>query len=203
MVVYLIVILVFFVLFIIIFSLNIKLEIKNLKINLPKFQNKITNNDSIISLKIYILEKIKIAQINLKKIDFKDENVRNKIQKQLGKNNLNLDTIKLLKNINYIVEKLKLIINVGTEDSAITAISVGIIYIVISNFFNNKVKDLNEIKYEIKPIYSNKNMLDIELDSIISLKLENIINIIRLLRKGSEEKNVRSSNREYYAHSNE
>lgn len=203
MIVCLIVILVFFVVFKIFFSLDIKFEIENLKINLPKFQKKITNNDSKVSLKIYILKKIKIAEINLKKIDFKDEKVKNKIQKQLGKNNLNLDTIKLLKNINYIVEKLKLIINVGTEDSAITAISVGIIYTVISIFLNKKVKDLREIKYEIKPIYNNKNMLDIKLDSIISLKFENIINIIRLLRKGSEEKNVKSSNREYHAHSNE
>lgn len=203
MIVCLIVILVFFVVFKIFFSLDIKFEIENLKINLPKFQKKITNNDSKVSLKIYILKKIKIAEINLKKIDFKDEKVKNKIEKHLGEKKINLDTIKLLKNNDYIVEKLNLNINVGTDDPAITAISVGIIYTVISIFLNKKVKDLSEIKYEIKPIYNNKNMLDIKLDSIIRLKFENIINIIRLLRKGSEEKNVKSSNREYYAHSNE
>lgn len=199
----LIVILVFFVLFKIVFSIDIKFEIENLKINLPKFQKKVTNNDSKVSLKIYILKKIKIAEINLKKIDFKDEKVKNKIEKHLGEKKINLDTIKLLKNNDYIVEKLNLNINVGTDDPAITAISVGIIYTVISIFLNKKVKDLSEIKYEIKPIYNNKNMLDIELNCIITLKFENIINIIRLLRKGSEEKNVKSSNREYYAHSNE
>ena len=203
MVICLIVILLFFVLFKIIFSLDIKFEIENLIINLPKFQKKITNNDSKVSLKIYILKKIKIAEINLKKIDFKDEKVKNKIEKHLGKNNLNLDTIKLLKNIDYIVEKLKLNINVGTEDSAITAICVGILYTVTSIFLNKKVKDLSEIKYEFKPIYNNKNMLDIKLDSIISLKFENIINIIKFLRKGSAYKNVRSSNRKPYAYSNE
>ena len=199
----LIVILVFFVLFKIVFSIDIKFEIENLKINLPKFQKKVTNNDSKVSLKIYILKKIKIAEINLKKIDFKDEKVKNKIEKHLGEKKIYLDTIKLLKNNDYIVEKLNLNINVGTDDPAITAISVGIIYTVISIFLNKKVKDLSEIKYEIKPIYNNKNMLDIELNCIITLKFENIINIIRLLRKGSEEKNVKSSNREYYAHSNE
>ena len=80
----LIVILVFFVLFKIVFSIDIKFEIENLKIKLPKFQKKVTNNDSKVSLKIYILKKIKIAEINLKKIDFKDEKVKNKIEKHLG-----------------------------------------------------------------------------------------------------------------------
>ena len=184
-------------------SMKIKLEFRKLKINIPKYNDKITNKESKAYLKIYILKIIKIAEIDLKKIDFKDEKIRNKFQKQLEKNKFNLDTIKLLRGIDYIVEKMNLNINIGTEDSAITAISVGIIYSVISNYLNKKVKDIREIKYNINPIYKGENILDIELDSIITLKFENIINIIRLLRKGSEEKNVKSSNREYYAHSNE
>ena len=191
------------ILIIIILSLNIKFEIKNLKINIPKNQNKITNKESKVYLKIYTLKKIKIAEFNLKKIDFKDEKIRNKLQKQLEKNSLNLDTIKLLRSIDYIVEKLNLSINIGTEDSAITAISVGIFYTIISNFLNRKVRDLNEIKYKIKPIYNNKNMLYIELDSIITLKFENIINIIKFFKKGSAYKNDRPSNRKSYAYSNE
>ena len=188
---------------IVFFSLNIKFEIENLKIILKKNQEKITNKNNKVSLKIYVLKKIKIVEFDLKKIDFKDEKVRNKLQKQLKDNNLNLDTIKLLRSIDYIVEKMNLIISIGTEDSAITAISVGILYTVISNFLNKKVKDIGEIKYNINPIYKDKNLLDIELDSIIVLKFENIINILRFLRKGSVKKNVRTSNREYYAYSNE
>ena len=189
--------------FSIIYTFNIKLEIKNLQITLPKLQGKITNNDSKVSLKIYILEKIKIVEINLKKIDFKDEKVRRKIQKQLGENNLNLDTIKLLRNINYIVEKLNLNIYFGTEDSAITAISVGILYTIISNFLNGRIKSYKDIKFKVNPIYKDKNIIEIYLDSIISLKVENIINIINFLRKGRGEKDARSSDRKSYAYSNE
>ena len=139
----------------------------------------------------------------MKKIDFKDEKIRNKLQKQLEKNKLNLDTIKFLKRVNYIIEKMNLSISIGTEDSAITALSVGIFYTIIFNFLNEKVRDLNDIKYEIKPIYNNKNMLNIELDSIIALKFENIINMIKFLKKGSAYKNDKSSNRKSYAYSNE
>ena len=191
------------ILIIIVLSLNIKFEIKNLKINIPKDQEKITNKESKVYLKIYTLKKIKIAEFNLKKIDFKDEKIRNKLQKQVEKNKINLDTIKFLKSVNYIIEKMNLSISIGTEDSAITALSVGIFYTIIFNFLNEKVRDLNDIKYEIKPIYNNKNMLNIELDSIIALKFENIINMIKFLKKGSAYKNDKSSNRKSYAYSNE
>ena len=186
-----------------VFSMKIKFEIENLKINFPKVRNKITNKNSKVSLKIYILKVIKIFEVDLKKIDFKDEKVKNKLQKQFEDNKLNLDTIKFLRNISYIVEKMNLNISIGTEDSAITALSVGILYTVISNFLNKKVIDINEVKYDIKPIYNSKNIIDIELDSIITLKFENIINIIIFLRKGSGYKNVRTSNRRPYAYSNE
>ena len=43
----------------------------------------------------------------------------------------------------------------------------------------------------------------IELDSIITLKMENIINIIKFMKKGKVKKNVRTSNRRTYAYSNE
>lgn len=203
MILCLILILIISLILIFYFSLNIKFEIENLKISIPKYQKKITNKESKVYLKLYVLKIIKIAEFDLKKIDFKDEKVRNKFQKQLEKNKLNLDTIKLLRGIDYIVEKMNLNISIGAEDSAITAISVGILYTIISNFLNKKVKDISEIKYNINPIYKDKNLLDIELDSIITLKFENIINIIKFFKKGSAYKNDRSSNRKSYAYSNE
>ena len=45
------------ILIIIVLSLNIKFEIKNLKINIPKDQEKITNKESKVYLKIYTLKK--------------------------------------------------------------------------------------------------------------------------------------------------
>ncbi|MBR0427584.1 MAG: DUF2953 domain-containing protein [Clostridia bacterium] len=183
------------------FSIDLKLEIENLRIELPK--NKITNKDSKISLKIYILNKIKIAEINLKKIDLKSDKVKSRLQKQFKGNKFNLDTIKLLNKVNYIIEKLNLKVYIGTEDAAITAIGVGIGYTIVSNFISGKILGYENIEYEIFPIYQNKNILKLELDSIITLKMENIIDIIKLIKKGRVDKNGRTSNRRAYAYSNE
>ena len=185
------------------FSINVKLEIKNLKIVLPKNQNKITNKNNKVSLKIYVLKKIKIAEINLKKIDLKSDKVKKRIQKQFDENKLNLDTIKLLNKVNYIIEKLDLKVYIGTEDPSITAIGVGVGYIIVSNFIGGKTISNKNIDYKIFPIYQNKNIFKLELDSIITFKMENIIDIIKLLKKGRVDKNDRASNRRAYAYSNE
>ena len=186
-----------------IFSINIKFEIENLKITIPKIKKKYANNDSKVTLKIYVFKKIKIAEINLKKVDFKNEKVRNKIQTQFKENPLNFDTVKFLKNLNYIFEKLDLKIYIGTEDAAITAIGVGLSYIIISNFLKGKIKGYKNTDYNIFPIYQNKNILKIEIDSIIIFKMESIINIIKFMKKGKVNKDVRTSNRRTYAYSNE
>ena len=183
------------------FSINLKLEIKNLKLELPK--NKITNKDSKVSLKIYILKKIKIAEINLKKIDLKSDKVKNRLQNQFKGNKFNLDTVKLISKVNYIIEKLNLKVYIGTEDAAITAVSTGVGYTIISNFINGKTLSYKNIKYKIFPIYQNKNILKLELDSIITLKMEKIIDIIKIIKKGRVDKNGRTSNRRAYAYSNE
>ena len=192
-----------FVLLKIFFSISIKLEIENLKIVLPNNKRKITNNDSKVLLKVYIFEKIKITEFDLKKIDLKNQIIKNRLQKQIEGNKLNLNTVNFLINTNYIIEILNLEVFIGTEDAAITAIGVGTGYAIISNLLKKKFLDYRNIKYEILPIYKNKNIFKLELDSIITLKMENLIDIIRFMKKGRVKKNDRSSNRRSYAYSNE
>ena len=192
-----------FVLLKIFFSISIKLEIENLKIVLPNNKRKITNNDSKVLLKVYIFEKIKIIEFDLKKIDLKNQIIKNRLQKQIEGNKLNLNTVNFLINTNYIIEILNLEVFIGTEDAAITAIGVGTGYAIISNLLKKKFLDYRNIKYEILPIYKNKNIFKLELDSIITLKMENLIDIIRFMKKGRVKKNGRSSNRRSYAYSNE
>ena len=185
------------------FSINVKLEIKNFKIVLPKNQSKITNKNNKVSLKIYVLKKIKIAEIDLKKIDLKSDKAKKRIQKQFDENKLKLDTIKLLNKVNYIIEKLDLKVYIGTEEPSITAIGVGVGYTIVSNYIGGKTISNKNIDYKIFPIYQNKNIFKLELDSIITFKMENIIDIIKLLKKGRVDKNDRASNRRAYAYSNE
>lgn len=186
-----------FTLLFIFFSINIKLEIENLKISFPKTRKKLTNNNSKVSLKVYILKKIKIVEINLKKIDLKNEKIRNQFK------GFNLDTIEFLKKVNYIVEKLNLKCNIGCKDAAITAVSVGIIYMIISNFLKDRIQNIENIEYKVKPLYNNRNVFYVELDSIISIKIKNIIDMITFMKKGRVKGNGRSSNRRSYAYSDE
>ena len=188
-----------FALLTIFFSISIKLEIENLKIAFPKTRKKLTNNNSKVSLKVYILKKIKIVEINLKKIDLKNEKFKN----QFKGTKFNLDTIDFLKKVNYIVEKLNLKCNIGFKDAAITAMTVGIIYMIVSNNLRDRIQNIQNIEYKVTPAYENRNILNVELDSIISIKLKNIIDIIRFMKKGRVKKNGRSSNRRSYAYSNE
>lgn len=187
------------ILLMVFFSINIKLEIENLKISFPNLKNKLTNNDSKVSLKIYILKKIKIAKIDLKKVDLKNEKLKN----QLKGTKFNLDMIEFLKNVKYIVEKLNLKCNIGFENAAMTAVTVGIIYIIIPNLLKHRIQNTENIEYKVKPLYDNRNILNVELDSIISIKLKNIIDIITFIKKGRVNENGRSSDRRSYAYSNE
>ena len=191
-----------FFLLLILMSINVKIEIENLKFIVPKINGRYTNKDSKILLKIYILKKIKIAEINLKKINLNNEKFKNKIQSQIKQEKFNINAINFLKNNNYILEKMNLKIIVGTEDAAITAIAVGIISSLISIFFHNKIFDINKQKYEVLPIYENKSILKIEFDGIFTFKIANIIGMAKYLKR-RVNKNDRTSNRRTYAYSNE
>ena len=191
-----------FFLLLILMSINVKIEIENLKFIVPKINGRYTNKDSKILLKIYILKKIKIAEINLKKINLNNEKFKNKIQSQIKQEKFNINAINFFKNNNYILEKMNLKIIVGTEDAAITVIGVGIIASLISIFFHNKIFDINKQKYEVLPIYENKSMLKIEFDGIFTFKIANIIGMAKYLKR-RVDKNDRTSNRRAYAYSNE
>ena len=191
-----------FFLLLILMSINVKIEIENLKFIVPKIKGRYTNKDSKILLKIYILKKIKIAEINLKKINLNNEKFKNKIQSQIKQEKFNINAINFLKDNNYILEKMNLKIIIGTEDAAITAIGVGIIASLISIFFHNKIFDINKQKYEVLPIYENKSILKIEFDGIFTFKIANIIGMAKYLKR-RVDKNDRTSNRRTYAYSNE
>ena len=191
-----------FFLLLILMSINVKIEMENLKFIVPKINGRYTNKDSKILLKIYILKKIKIAEINLKKINLNNEKFKNKIQSQIKQEKFNINAINFFKNNNYILEKMNLKIIVGTEDAAITVIGVGIIASLISIFFHNKIFDINKQKYEVLPIYENKSMLKIEFDGIFTFKIANIIGMAKYLKR-RVDKNDRTSNRRAYAYSNE
>ena len=102
------------------------------------------------------------------------------------------------------IKKIKLEIELGTENASATAILVPIISTIISFIIKQKVKDCKKQIFNIKPLFLNQNMVNIEISGIFEIKMIHIINIIYILNnKKGEDKNERTSDRRSYAYSYE
>lgn len=183
---------------------TIKIELKNIKIQIDEKTKKIINKDYTIILTFYFLNKVKYFKtlINSKKLQNKKIDLY-KMNKVLSKNNFKIKNKKILEIIKLLriqVKKINLNIKIGTEDAALTAIIIGTIAIIIGTFLNMISKEKNEWKLE--PIYQNKNILKIDINSIFNIKMIHIIyTIYHLKMKG--EIYGRTSDRRSYAYSNE
>ena len=106
----------------------------------------------------------------------------------------------LKKSNNIKIEEAEIKLQIGTENPVITAYTVAILSTILSIILARKMK---EPKYEIKPVYIDKNYLHLFLKGIISVKLVHIINMKKELeRKEVYQKYGRTSNRRTYANSN-
>ena len=190
-----------------VFICNIKIEIgfENIKFNTLNDNGKYLNKDYSIWIAIYLGDKIQLIKniIDTQNMKFKDkiknfdiESVKNKkIQlKEIGKT---------IKNFNFKIRKLNLKVEVGTENAFFTSIMVAIISSIIAIIVENRIYQAEKKQYVIKPVYINKNLLNIEIDCIFNIKLIHIIYIIYILNKKGRDKNVRTSNRRSYGYSYE
>lgn len=199
----LIILLILAILIVLTLNSQLELHISNLKVSTaekPKVKAKYK-----IELGIILFNKIKIFNINtskmkvnkqnlgkvVKKIQEKDENYTNK--------KLINEVIKNLRNMNIEIKELDLKLQIGLEDAAQTAILIGVISSIIAILLRSKLKAPN--KYEVMPIYQNKNILKLELDCIIRLNLANYI--YKNIMKGRKKNERKSSYRKSYAYSNE
>lgn len=184
---------------------NIKVKITKLHI----FYNKKKLDITFVSkLGLYLFNKVKLLQITIDDDKIRDLYKSGKIDVNKLKNNkeLNKLMLKLLKNIDFTVEELNLKGYIGTEDAAFTAIKAGIINIIISLVLMNKVKNYakDKFSYGLETVYVNQNIVNLEFNCIISIKIVHIINIIYILsKKEGVKKNERTSNRRTYAYSHE
>lgn len=113
------------------------------------------------------------------------EKLKRKIEK--NKNNFDIKQISKLKKMNIKIQKINLKIVLGTEDAMQNAIIVGtissIIAIIMGALSEKKILAIgegkeNQINWKIIPLYQNRNLLNIDLNCIISFKLIHIINAI-------------------------
>lgn len=201
----------------IIFS-KIRIEIENFKysFNANTINKKHTNNNYYILFKLCILKNLPIIKIQIteEKLNKFKSNVKlkEKIRKEMGK--IDVKKIKkeitssklkkISKTIKILIEKFNLKIELGTENAVVTAMIIPFISTLISFLLRNKVENYKKQKYDIKPVFLNKNMLNIEFSGIFQIKMIHIINIIYILnKKEGEDRNERTSDRRSYAYSYE
>ena len=194
----------FFILFIIIlFAIiiwNSRLQLKIYNLDFSTARKERLSKDFEIYLGIVIFKKVEILRINLKKIKNKKMNlgtVLEKAQKLEGKNNKQEMVIKLikgLKDFDFEIVKADLKVKIGLQDAALTAISVGIIAGILGII-------LKKQKFEILPVYQEKNILNIKLNGIFRVNL--IHYIYKTILKGRDKNERKSSNRKSYAYINE
>ena len=178
------------ILFLIIAVHTIKLgiEIQNFKIN-TECTEKINKNYQI-NIYLSIFNRIKILNKDIKEIKIRNKDLDIRI---LKKKDLKIDYKEVIQNIN--IEKIDLNIQIGTQDAALTAIIVGIIASVLGVL-------IRKPKYEVIPIYLDKNFIKIRLDSIFTVNLTHYI-YSQIFKRWGGKKNERTSNRKSYANSYE
>ena len=185
--------------FLIIFS-TLKIEIKNFKIsNLTtnKEKSTCTNSNKYSKYKVSIgletLNKIKYFSLNLnsrkiKKITLKMHLDKTKI-KELERE-ISISDIKEVINIRPKISYMDLKLKLGIDDVLLTTYSVPIISTLISILLPYTVekKDVNNIKYEIKPIYNNGNIYDLQLNIGVKIKVIRILNAVYRIYKNKKNK---------------
>ena len=174
-------ILLLFLLIYTVHSSKLGIEICNLNFNSE--QNEKLNKEFKIEIYILLLNKIKILKKDLRKIKNIKRNIkldRKEIDISFLKNrDLKIKYFEILKNINLEINEINLKINIGTEDTPITAILTGILSIILGNI-------IKKPKYQIIPVYENKNVLEIKLDGIFYINLMQYI--YKVVKKSLKKK---------------
>lgn len=167
--------------------------------------------DFEIYFELYVLNKLKILSIKIDKEKVKKFDIKNKI-KNINFNKMKNEipskeeSKKILEKLNIELSKIDLRVDIGTENVIITSAIIVIISTLLGIILAKTIKkyERDKHKYLIYPIYQNKNLIKVQLNCIIKVKMVHIISVIYiLLKKRRVDKNERTSNRRTYDYSYE
>ena len=149
-----------------IYTSRVGVEIENLRIDTEQHKGEKINKDSKIYIYVLIFRKIKLFKKNVRNMDKRNIKFQNKDIdiKFLKDREVKIDYKDLLQKIDIYFDKIDLNIQFGTQDAALTAIFTGVIASALGII-------LKKPKYEVIPIFSNRNFLKIKLDCIFSVHL--------------------------------
>lgn len=177
---------------------KIGIEVENLILNTENSKDEIINKDGKIYVYILLFGKIKFLKKNVRNMKMKNVKLLKKDMdiKIFKDKDLKIDYKELIKNIQIEVKQIDLKVQIGIEDAALTAMSVGILASILGVI-------LKKPRYQIIPIYSNKNLLKVKLDGIFTIYLMHYIYSQIFKKKRRVNQNERTSNRKSYANSYE
>ena len=179
-------------------SIKVKIE----KLHISNVTEKF-NTIFISKVSILMFNKLKIFET---KIDNK------KVKKIFKNSKLDLKKIRytniinIIKNSKIYLENLNIEGYLGLENAVYTSYIISFINTMISIALSKRAYKYNpkRYKYIITPVYTNQNIVNLEINCIITIDIVHIINIlIKLLKKGRVKKYERTSDRRTYAYSNE
>ena len=165
---FLFILVIFTILMIAIHTSKIGIDIENLIIDTDA-EEKI-NEDGKIYVYLLLFNKIKLFRKNVRNIPMKDVKFEaSDFDIKIFKNkDIKINYFELIRNINIDIKNIDLNVNIGTEDEGITAILVGILAGILGII-------IKKPKYQILPIYANRNLLKINLNGIFTIYLMHYI----------------------------
>ena len=165
---FLFILVIFTILMIAIHTSKIGIDIENLIIDTDA-EEKI-NEDGKIYVYLLLFNKIKLFRKNVRSLPMKDVKFETSdFDIKIFKNkDIKINYLELIQNINIDIKNIDLNVNIGTEDAGITAILVGILAGILGII-------IKKPKYQILPIYANRNLLKINLNGIFTIYLMHYI----------------------------
>ena len=165
---FLFILVIFTILIIAIHTSKIGIDIKNLIIDTDA-EEKI-NEDGKIYVYLLLFNKIKLFRKNVRNIPMKDVKFEaSDFDIKIFKNkDIKINYLELIQNINIDIKNIDLNVKIGTEDAGVTAILVGIFAGILGII-------IKKPKYQILPIYANRNLLKINLNGIFTIYLMHYI----------------------------
>ena len=165
---FLFILVIFTILMIAIHTSKIGIDIENLIIDTDA-EEKI-NEDGKIYVYLLLFNKIKLFRKNVRNIPMKDVKFETSdFDIKIFKNkDIKINYFELIRNINIDIKNIDLNVKIGTEDAGVTAILVGIFAGILGII-------IKKPKYQILPIYANRNLLKINLNGIFTIYLMHYI----------------------------
>lgn len=197
------------ILMIILLFSEFKINIKNVRISTEKINGRILNPNYKITICWNTLNRIPIKKIDITKEKLEKLNIKNKIKnidlsKIDLKGNLDKERLKDIKKYKPQIEYINLYMDIGLDNAALTSYIVAVVSSVLGITLSKQLENSDKNRFIINPVYTNKNLLNLELNCIFKIKMLHIIYIIYILnKKRRDDKNVRTSNRRAYGYSYE